>query len=204
MRLAQSNFTSEKEKLDSWSHTHSFSSRFRWWRGWWYRCLSHIAAVISGSARRKQTPVCPSEKSINISLTYWHRHTSSSAAVAAADGSQLRLLSNLFVGSSFVNRGQKRLKDVFFSFTLPLAHTRARASLRGNTASFVFLATIAGSPRKITQTFLCLILGQSENLRKETVSIPNTRPTVNTSAEFSLKNTIQLRVTRLSSFRWVT
>lgn len=84
-------------------------------------------------------------------------HMSSSAVAAAAGRSQLRWFCKLFVGWIFINRGQKPLKKIGFH-SPSRTHTGKSTSQRKH-GKFFFLATIAGSPRKITQTLLHLILG---------------------------------------------
>lgn len=66
-------------------------------------------------------------------------HMSSSAAAAATDGSQLRLFCNLFVGSSFINTGQKWLKKRwFFLFHSPSRTHTGRSISQRKQGKFCF------------------------------------------------------------------
>lgn len=120
MRLAQEMRT----KTLTADHTADHTRHFRWWSGVMLESYCRCGIGVSTKKANTRLPLKEVNKHFFDLLT--RTHMSSCAAVAAAEGSQLRLFCDSFVGSSFINGGQKEKKDGLSSFThsLSLSHTQ--------------------------------------------------------------------------------
>lgn len=90
---------------------------------------SYCRCRIGVSAKKTNTRLPLKEVNKHFFDLLTQTHVSRRAAVAAAGGSHLRLFCNLFVGSSFINGGQKTIEKMFFPPSLSLSHTHTGKSI---------------------------------------------------------------------------